>query len=234
MECLYIPYFETSNDLIDVPPDEEKHLKALRLKIGDKINVSDGRGRIYNCSIHTSLKNQFSLKIESVSTQEIKQKISLILAKLDNKDRIEFALEKSIELGVTEIIICDTDRSSLKKLKFERLEKKAISALKQSHSYYLPNLKYAKNLSESLSLLSSESTLIFGNQFANNTFDDLKIEENDLAVVIGPEGDFSEKEIEVLKSKDAIALKINEKRLRSETAAISFLTIINYFLMGRK
>jgi 16S rRNA (uracil1498-N3)-methyltransferase len=138
-----------------------------------------------------------------------------------------FMIQKATELGVTKFLPIIFDRTIVRKINKERLEKVIIEAAEQSNRINIPVIEQPQNLK---SFLKNDMDLIFTDLNASNKKIDLKmITANPICVIIGPEGDFSELERqEILKFKGVQPIKINENILRSETAVISALSIINY------
>jgi len=138
-----------------------------------------------------------------------------------------FMIQKATELGVTKFLPIIFDRTIVRKINKERLEKVIIEATEQSNRINVPVLEQPQNLN---SFLKNDMDLIFTDLNASNKKIDLKmITANPTCVIIGPEGDFSEQERqEILEFKGVQPIKINENILRSETAVISALSIINY------
>jgi 16S rRNA (uracil1498-N3)-methyltransferase len=138
-----------------------------------------------------------------------------------------FMIQKATELGVTKFLPIIFDRTIVRKINKERLEKVIIEAAEQSNRINIPVIEQPQNLK---SFLKNDMDLIFTDLNASNKKIDLKmITANPTCVIIGPEGDFSELERqEILKFKGVQPIKINENILRSETAVISALSIINY------
>ena len=138
-----------------------------------------------------------------------------------------FMIQKATELGVTKFLPIIFDRTIVRKINKERLEKVIIEAAEQSNRINVPKIEEPQKLKH---FLSNEMDLIFTDLNATNTKINLKkLTTKPICVIIGPEGDFSEEErIEILKFNGVQPIKINENILRSETAVISALSIINY------
>ena len=138
-----------------------------------------------------------------------------------------FMIQKATELGVTKFLPIIFDRTIVRKINKERLEKVIIEASEQSNRINVPVIEQPQNLEN---FLKNEMDLIFTDLNASNNQIDLKkITANPTCIIIGPEGDFSEEERqEILKFKGVQPIKINENILRSETAVISAISIINY------
>ena len=139
-----------------------------------------------------------------------------------------FMIQKATELGVTKFLPIIFDRTIVRKINKERLEKVIIEAAEQSNRIQVPNIEDSQNLNNFLD--KNDVDLIFTDLNSTNKKIDLKILSNKpTCIVVGPEGDFSESERqEILSYQGVQAIKINENILRSETAVISAISIINY------
>ena len=139
-----------------------------------------------------------------------------------------FMIQKATELGVTKFLPIIFDRTIVRKINKERLEKVIIEAAEQSNRIQVPNIEDPQNLRNFLD--KNDIDLIFTDLNSdNNKLDIKKLSNNPTCIVVGPEGDFSETEREeILSYKGVQAIKINENILRSETAVISAISIINY------
>ena len=141
-----------------------------------------------------------------------------------------FMIQKATELGVTKFLPIIFDRTVVRKINNERLEKIVIEASEQSNRLNVPEIEKAQNLKNFLNANSMD--LIFTDLNSDNKkIDKLKLTDKPICIIIGPEGDFSEAEREeILSFKGVQSLKINENILRSETAVISAISIINYVI----
>jgi 16S rRNA (uracil1498-N3)-methyltransferase len=217
MECLYNPDFDENSSSIILSDEEHKHTKALRLKPGDEVLITNGKSISAKCRMIDFSKTQSEFKIikifENFNEKEIK--LSVALGLLDTKDRFEFALEKCIELGIKEFIPLISDYSSKKRPNISRLETKAIAALKQSKRSSLPKIHEPIELNDLLKKNNSQIILCDenGNSDFNKTLNPL--------LLVGPEGGFSNQEISLIKSKNANLLSLGSSRLRAETALIA-------------
>ena len=141
-----------------------------------------------------------------------------------------FMIQKATELGVTKFIPIIFDRTVVRKINKERLEKIVIEASEQSNRINVPLIESAQNLDNFLKMSSMD--LIFTDLNSDNKkIDSTKLTDKPICIIIGPEGDFSETEREkILSFKGVQAVKINENILRSETAVISTISILNYVI----
>ena len=141
-----------------------------------------------------------------------------------------FMIQKATELGVTKFLPIIFDRTVVRKINKERLEKIVIEASEQSNRINVPLIESAQNLDNFLKMSSMD--LIFTDLNSDNKkIDSTKLTDKPICIIIGPEGDFSETEREkILSFKGVQAVKINENILRSETAVISAISIVNYVI----
>lgn len=223
-------YLEDPKDEIILSAEESKHAtKVLRKKEGDILNFTDGKGNLYKAEITIADTRKCRLTILS-SEQKEKQHnyhLHIAIAPTKHMDRFEWFLEKATEIGIDEItpIICS--RSERKIIKKERGSRILLSAMKQSLKYHLPKLN------EAVSLTNFLKKKIDGKKYIahceNGEKKDLKtINKTEKTIIlIGPEGDFSPKEIELALENQFKAVNLATNRLRTETAGIIAVHTIN-------
>ena len=172
--------------------------------------------------------------VEFKTTKQLRQKENtkdLWLAFSPIKSNYQnFMIQKATELGVTKFLPIIFDRTVVRKINKERLEKIVIEASEQSNRLNVPAIEEAQNLNNFLN--SNSMDLIFTDLNSDNKkIEKSKLTDKPICIIIGPEGDFSEAEREeILSFKGVQSLKINENILRSETAVISAISIINYVI----
>ena len=206
--------------------------KVMRLKVNETFSLFNQSGEweakikeILNGIVKFNITNQLRQKENS---KEIWLAFSPIKSNYFN-----FMLQKATELGVTKFIPIITDRTIVRKINYERVKKIIIEASEQSNRLTIPDIEKAQNLKFFLEKNNNNVNMIFGDINTKNQKLDSKIkkESKPICIIIGPEGDFTENEREqIFNFKDLQSLKINSNILRSETAVISSLSIINYFL----
>ena len=221
-----------SNNLKGKLDKKQSHYisKVMRIKENGKFNVFNNAGewvakiiKIANGFVEFRIVKQLR-SIES--TNEIWLAFSPIKSNYFN-----FMIHKATEIGVTRFIPILTERTIVRKLNEKRINKIIIEASEQSNRLKVPSLDKLTKLDTFLKL-NQNTNIIFGDINTENKKIDLK-NKNPLCVLIGPEGDFSLKERErILKLKNIIPLKINDNILRSETAAISMISIISFNLLS--
>ncbi len=223
MQLFYNPDISESTTQFTFSKEESKHIvKVLRKNVGDTLHITNGKGFLFTAKITIPNINKCIATIVTKAKQT-KRNYNLHLAVAPTKmnDRYEWFLEKATEIGIDSItpIICD--HSERKVIKAERYEKILQSAMKQSLSSHLPKLN------EAISFKTFIKQDFIGDLFIAHCEEtdrkSLKQELNpnqNVTILIGPEGDFSVKEIEMALSNNFIPVTLGETRLRTETAAI--------------
>jgi len=194
--------------------------KVLRHSVGDNILVTDGRGTGYKCEIIDINKSDVILLIkDSKKKQQYGTTVSLCMGILKKRDRLEFAVEKAVELGVHKIIIFEADHSQKANVREDRLQNTAISAMKQSVRFFRPEIFIEDSIEDAISNHVNDEYLVVADETLDKS-QSLPTEKNNYVVVVGPEGGFSKNEREYLKNREPIYYSMNKHRLRTETAAI--------------
>ena len=204
--------------------------KVMRIKEGQNFSLFNQSG-------------EFEAKVENIIRGIVEFSVEKKLRSADNPREIWLAftpiklnylnlmIQKATELGVTRFIPLLSDRTVVRKINEKRVKKIIVEASEQSNRLNLPILDKLKNLEEFLKE-NIDTTILFGDLNSDNKKIDIKSDEP-ICVLIGPEGDFSIKEREIIsKMKNIIPLNINKNILRSETAAISIISIISYSLLS--
>ena len=218
-----------SNNLTDTLDKSQSHYvnKVMRVKENEVFSLFNGSGE-WEAKILNISKGIVEFNV----TKQLRQKENfkeLWLAFSPIKSNyFNFMIQKATELGVTKFIPIIFDRTIVRKINKERLEKVIIEASEQSNRINVPDIEEPKSLDDFLT--NNKVDLIFTDLNSENTKIDLnKLTDNPTCVIIGPEGDFSEEErAKILKFNGVQPLKINENILRSETAVISAISIIKY------
>ena len=210
-------------------PQSHYATKVMRIKVNEVFSLFNSSGE-WEAKILSISKNIVEFNI----TKQLRQKEStkeLWLAFSPIKSNyFNFMIQKATELGVTKFIPIIFDRTIVRKINKERLEKVIIEAAEQSNRINVPSIEEPQSLKDFLN--NKKIDLIFTDLNSKNKKIDLeKLTSNPACVIIGPEGDFSEEERgEILTFKHVQPIKINENILRSETAVISALSIVNYVI----
>jgi 16S rRNA (uracil1498-N3)-methyltransferase len=223
MQLFYNTTINETTENFSFDKEESKHIiKVLRKKDSDILYVTNGLGYLFKTEITLASDNKCTVKIISFEKAEpSKYHLHLAVAPTKMNDRYEWFLEKATEIGIHEItpIICD--RSERKVVNNERFEKIILTAMKQSNELYLPKLNAAVTFKEFIKNPNNGLQLIAHCEETDKKSlkSVLKPNEN-ITMLIGPEGDFSEKEIELALENKYIPVSLGNTRLRTETAAI--------------
>ena len=232
MEVYYQPDILSGTHELSV--EESKHcIKVLRHGRGDTIHVADGRGTLFEVRIEdpNSKKCTFQL-VRHTRKPEKKFNISIAIAPTKSIDRIEWFVEKVVELGIDEINFYFGRHSERKKLNIERIQKKAIVAMKQSEQYILPKINLYNSFNDCVTDAGAADHKYIAHVDSTNHYHLMDVAEKDkkYIVFIGPEGDFSEEELVHSFEAGFTKVSLGENRLRTETAglvACHILTLIN-------
>ena len=253
MQLFYCPDI-TPAGYCTLDAEESRHaVRVLRLRNGDEINVTDGRGALYRCQIIdanekacslTPLVSPASLPSEppllksegemdsSLTGKGAEVRLHLAVAPTKNPSRMEWLVEKAVEIGVGEITLLNCDHSERTFLKTDRLEKLAISAMKQSLHTLLPTINPATKLRDLLTTdhwpLATQKLIAHCEANKPRTpIANVLTPDVDTVVLIGPEGDFSDEEIAIALEHGFQPVSLGPSRLRTETAALYAITAFN-------
>ncbi|WP_296623482.1 16S rRNA (uracil(1498)-N(3))-methyltransferase [Marivirga sp.] len=209
---------------------ESKHcIKVMRRQVGDEINIIDGKGTFYKAKITNANPKKCEFEVTE-TTKEAKPSFHrhLAIAPTKNMDRMEWLIEKATEMGIDEISFFQSFHSERKIIKIDRLEKKVISALKQSLKAKKPILNEIVPFNKVLDSTSAEIKLIAYVDFENKVHmrNELSEEQNTL-ILIGPEGDFTPEEVDMAAGKGFEKVSLGNSRLRTETAALAAVHLMN-------
>lgn len=208
--------------------DSHHALRVLRLKIDDSISVSYGDGLVYLARIISLDKKQCAFEIIEERRRENPSKLHIAIAPTKSNDRFEWFLEKAVELGIASIQLLICDHSERKVYKTDRGERIIESAFKQSHKGFMPQLKSALKIKEYLKeSLPSQGLVASLNEGPKVQLGEINFKEECL-ILIGPEGDFSASEIELLQAQGFKHLNLGAEVLRTETAAVHVASIFNF------
>lgn len=232
IELYYSDEVNNEKTGIIISGDEAYHaLTVMRHSAGDLLYITDGKGAIYKSEITDTKKNKIALKILELHSYTNKfEDIIFCIPRLKSQDRFDFAIEKCVELGITNFIVFESDRTIAKGDKKEKWVKLGISAMKQSLRAFLPEFTFQKSISDIVKNYSDSETDIYlfdqnAEKLFSKTVEEIHVKGRKSLFVFGPEGGISEKEFNTLK--DCQLLRLTENRLRSETAIISAGIILN-------
>lgn len=231
-----LPYFYAPNisASLTLPLDEAKHaFKVLRLDVGADILVTDGNGKLFSAKIvNKSFKEQNLSDLRLVYTSpQMLPRLEVAIAPTKNIDRIEWALEKLTEIGITRFSLVITEHTIRRRVNMERLERIVVSAMKQSEKLRTVELNIFTSLKEYLSQLAYEGRYIgyCAYIFEKKELRDAFVPGLDNSFLIGPEGDFTREEVELAISYGFNTVSLGSERLRTETAGI-YVGILHHIL----
>ena len=220
-----------STDMTDKLDKSQSHYlnKVMRVKENEVFSLFNSNGE-WEAKILTISKNIIKFKIiKQLRQKENIKELWLAFSPIKSNYQ-NFMIQKATELGVTKFLPIIFDRTIVRKINKERLEKIVIEASEQSNRINVPTVEESQSLNDFFK--SNSVDLIFTDLNSNNSkIDKSKLTDRPVCIVIGPEGDFSEAERgKILSYSGVQAIKINENILRSETAVISAISIINYVI----
>lgn len=209
--------------------EESRHaVRVLRLESGDPIHITDGEGNLHHCRVTVADQRHCEVVVESTETEfeKLPYRLTMAVAPTKNNDRFEWFLEKATEVGVDTIIPLESAHSERRVYKEERGQKVITSAMKQSLKAYHPHLR---GLTSFKKLMEEEFS---GRKFIAHCagsrspqgkvyLPDTLRRGEDVLVLIGPEGDFSDEEIDMAMQRGFEEITLGTQRLRTETAAVT-------------
>ncbi|MFK7973216.1 MAG: 16S rRNA (uracil(1498)-N(3))-methyltransferase [Bacteroidia bacterium] len=212
--------------------DEAHHcVRVLRHKVGDSIHAIDGEGTKYTTTIRTITKRTVLLDVEErfENWGEPEARIHLALSPLRQRDRFEWAIEKAVELGASEITTVRCKRTVKANVKMERVAKIATSALKQCKRSRLPVLSEVIDFKDAIQGSGGLKLIAWcETDAAIQSFAKAIDQSNEITILIGPEGDFTADEVEQAVAAGWKPVSLGHTRLRTETAAIHALSTLKY------
>lgn len=219
----YISRYDGAQHEIELDEETSKHVvQVLRMKEGERLNLTNGMGNLITCEIAVANKKHCTVTVQGIQNQKPKIKnIIVAISLLKNSNRFEWFLEKATEIGVSEIIPLICERTEKEKFRYDRMKAICISAMLQSQQYWLPVLHEPVDFETAVKTTSSPMKFIAhcdDNPNKNNlsTFQPF----SSSTILIGPEGDFTSKEIELALQHRFIPVSLGETRLRTETAGV--------------
>tara|TARA_B110000003_G_C16557300_1_gene498973 strand:+ start:400 stop:1089 length:690 start_codon:yes stop_codon:yes gene_type:complete len=222
---LFYSNFNKRDKLITINQTDSKHItKSFRKNTGDLIKITNGNGCICDGEIIEKGKN-IKVRIKKIYNYEREKfSIHVALSPLKNTSRFEWFIEKATELGINQITPIISDYSEKKKVNVERLERIIISSMKQSNQSFKPILNDIEEYKTFI--INNEEEMIMANLKTTNRLEKQILESKNICLLIGPEGGFSDNEIEYGVKNNIKEISLGNNRLRSETAAIYAISAI--------
>ncbi|MGB3105809.1 MULTISPECIES: 16S rRNA (uracil(1498)-N(3))-methyltransferase [Sphingobacterium] len=227
MQLFFTPDLNPSLENFILSEEESKHaIRVLRMDTGDRLHLIDGRGGLYEAQIIDPHPKRTVITILNVEEefQRPKYHLHIAVGPTKNIDRIEWFLEKATEVGIQEITPVICEHSERKEVKLDRLNKVVVAAMKQSLKAYLPKLNPAVSFKQFLREIPKEGVqkaiahcVDAEKKYLNQVLEP----DQHYIILIGPEGDFSEEEIDLALQMGFHPISLGEARLRTETAALA-------------
>ena len=222
---LFFSNFKSNDKFIVIDEIDSKHItRSFRKNIGDRVIITNGTGYLCNAEI-VEMGKKIKVKIKSIEKFESSiYSVHIAISPLKNTSRFEWFIEKATELGVNQITPLICKYSEKKKVNIDRLDRILISSLKQSNQFFKPIINSIKDFEDFI--INNEDEKLMANLKTSNKINGQLFTQKNICLMIGPEGGFSNQEIELAKKHNIKQVTLGKSRLRSETAAIYGLSVI--------
>lgn len=227
MNLFYQPLIPTGVHYLDA--EESRHcVKVLRKRSGEELRLTDGKGSFYSATIVKADPQQCTFQIaKQEEVASLPYSIHIAMSPTKNADRIEWFIEKATEFGIDEISLLDCEHTERSFIKKERLDKVAISAMKQSLKARIPVIHELRKFSAIIELSAQQKFIAFVDQTNPHHLQQLASANQHYLVLIGPEGDFSKDELTLALQNGFQKVSLGNSRLRTETAGLAACHILN-------
>jgi 16S rRNA (uracil1498-N3)-methyltransferase len=235
----YIDAYDGMQSQVVLNEETSKHIvQVLRMKAGELLNLTDGKGNLLTCEITDDNKKHCTVEVKSKidpspsSGPKSKKSVTIAISLLKNTNRFEWFLEKATEIGVTEIIPLLCERTEKEKFRFDRLNGICISAMLQSQQTWLPVLHQPTLFNAAVKESEASVKMVAHCEDGEKKTIPEVIAKNpstSYAIFIGPEGDFTVDEIKKATSLQCHYVTLGETRLRTETAGVVAATLLTQF-----
>lgn len=227
----YIAHYKGTEQQLVLDEDTSRHVvQVLRMKVGESLNLTDGKGNLLTCSIADDNKKHCTVTIQSKQYREPSARnVTIAISLLKNTNRFEWFLEKATEIGVTSIIPLLCERTEKEKFRHDRLNGICISAMLQSQQCWLPVLQEPMQFNKLFNNPVENTTRFIAHciDSSKQVLSDYPISTLSRSLMcIGPEGDFTPGEIEIALQHGFIPVSLGETRLRTETAGVVAATLL--------
>lgn len=226
MNLFYAPNLSQSDSTVVLPADEAMHaVKVLRLKVGDAVHVTDGRGSIFETTVIAIGKKDVQLRVDSRRFEPREPLPVLAVGMIKSRERLEWLVEKSVELGVSKLILMQTERSERSHVREDRLRAIQVSAMKQCLTSWLPELVTGVPFEAVLDEGKlAHQPIYIAHEKASSESRLPHVDTPDAPLLlVGPEGGFSDREVQLALDAGAAMVSLGPRRLRAETAALAVL-----------
>ena len=227
----YIDSYDGSQELIELPEETSRHvIQVLRMKKGENLNLTDGKGTLFECEIVDDHKKHSIVGVKSkIKILKSKIETTVAISLIKNTDRFEWFLEKATEIGVSEIIPLICERTEKEKFRYDRMKGICISAMLQSQQVWLPVLQEPVTFKQVIDQVKQQQKFIAHCITGEKRNLAAVVDKNlySRIILIGPEGDFTKEEADLAGQHQFTAVSLGETRLRTETAGVVAATILN-------
>ncbi|HEX2630483.1 MAG TPA: RsmE family RNA methyltransferase [Chitinophagaceae bacterium] len=225
----YIDQYNDGQQTIVLNEDSSRHIiQVLRMKTGEQLNLTDGKGHLLTAVIVEEHKKHCTVKVEaSVYKEPSPKKVSIAISLLKNTSRFEWFLEKATEIGVAHIIPLICERTEKEKFRADRLQGILVSAMLQSQQVWLPVLHNPADYKDVFLVKEAKEASAKFIAHCEDAYNKQYISSSSSSIIlIGPEGDFTPKEIEQALQNDFKPVTLGDTRLRTETAGMVAATLL--------
>ena len=221
MDLFFLPDLKKTDTVIVFPKEESRHIaRVMRKNVGELLQVTNGKGLEMTIELlQIGQSKVIANALHKTIHPPLPYQLHLAVAPTKNIRRFEWFLEKATEIGIHQITPLLCDHSERKIIKEERLEKIIVAALKQSKQFHKPILYPLTSLKDFVAM-QPKGYIAHCHDGAKKGFFGAIAPKDDIVVLIGPEGDFSRKEVNIALENNYQAISLGDQRLRSETAAI--------------
>lgn len=233
MQLFFNPAITENTQEIVFNKEESRHIiKVLRKTSDDQLIITNGKGILFTAVITIPSDKKCVAKIIefSIKEKEWKYHLHIAIAPTKNMDRLEWFIEKATEIGIDEItpIICNN--SERKVVKIERLQKIMLAAMKQSLKFHAVTINPPIKFSEFIKSPKNTGNLFIAHCYPSDKkkLKDINKFSSNITILIGPEGDFSEKEVDTALNTNFTPITLSESRLRTETAALAAVQQVSF------
>lgn len=247
MYRFFVPEENLRERQIIITGDDVNHIKnVLRMNVGEQVAISCGKGVDYLCRIAYLAEQEIGVDIEEErpAVTELPVEITLFQA-LPKKDKMEYVIQKAIELGASRIVPVKAKRCVVKlddkkeQKKVTRWQAIAEAAAKQSGRGIIPEIHPVMAFEQALSLAKEMETILIPYELADNMAESVKMmkmaaEGKSIAIFIGPEGGFERSEVELAIAHNAVPISLGKRILRTETAGLAALSVLMFMIEGKE
>jgi 16S rRNA (uracil1498-N3)-methyltransferase len=230
MECIYSSDLEKNTKVIEISGDEARHLRALRSRVGDGIEISNGSGLIAIADILSDSNRIYKCRIREVyiNRGELPATLDIAFGIIGDRNRLEFLIEKGTETGICNFFPIVTEFTQKSTVNIDRLRAKSLAAMKQCKRAVLPYIHQVIHFAEIISRFDNYQNIILSDIHGTD-ISDLRIHGSTL-LLVGPEGGFSDNELQKVSAYEPIVMSLGPRRLRTETAAMLTAGIVSILI----